>query len=860
MYRWLLIITFSNFLIFTSSAQVVVETGVSEKLASYRKQVINKVHYTIKLDIPSLKNIPIVASEIIRFELKENKFPLQLDFKEERNHIKSISVNQKSIPVIFESEHIIIGTEYLRTGVNSVSINFVAGDLSLNRNDDFLYTLLVPDRARTLFPCFDQPSIKAEFKLSLTIPKSWKALCNAPLQDSIVHSSVKTYNYHSSDKISTYLFSFAAGKFERVTKILNGRVMNFYHRETDAGKLKMSIDSIFRLHNEALKFMESYTAIPFPFKKFDFIAIPDFQYGGMEHVGAIQYRSSSLFLDSAATQDQLNSRAALIAHETAHMWFGDLVTMEWFNDVWMKEVFANFMADKITQGNQSNNKFELKFLIDHFPAAYGVDRTPGANPIRQPLENLQEAGSLYGNIIYHKAPIMMRQLEILMGKTDFRNGLREYLTKYKFRNATWPDLISILDKKTKADLREWNKLWVNHSGRPLLSFSYKDSSGFMTNFIIRQTDETGKPYDLPQFFKIAFYTPNFDFNPIEEFPIHLDSSNYHVKMFDGKRRPFFFLFNSSGEGYGKFPVDRKMIRLNMSFKNPVMRASAYINLYENILNGEVLHPDDLLVTYLNLIPEEPEELILSLITRQISDIFWRYEMTDKRLKNASVLEESLWNALQNDSVPNRKKILFRTWQSICLTKESIEQLYRIWKEQKPPEGVKLNDDDYASIALTLVLKNHPAKDILSQQLSRIKNTDRKKRFEFIMPAVSPDQTVRDSFFLSLKEEKNRERETWVIAALEYLHHPLRTSASEKYLLQTLQLLEEIQKTGDIFFPYSWLNASFGYYQTPSAYKIVTDFLDNNKDYNPKLKAKILQATDPLKRAKELLYDGKHSYN
>ena len=129
-----------------------------------------------------------------------------------------------------------------------------------------------------------------------------------------------------------------------------------------------------------------------------------------------------------------------------------------------------------------------------------------------------------------------------------------------------------------------------------------------------------------------------------------------------------------------------------------------------------------------------------------------------------------------------------------------------------------------------------------------------------MPAVSEDESVRDSFFNSLKDEKNRERETWVIAALEYLHHPSRTASSEKYLMETLQLLQEIQKTGDIFFPYSWLNTSFGNYQTPTAYKIVTDFLQSNKNYNPKLKAKILQATDPLKRAKELLYDGKRSYD
>ena len=158
------------------------------------------------------------------------------------------------------------------------------------------------------------------------------------------------------------------------------------------------------------------------------------------------------------------------------------------------------------------------------------------------------------------------------------------------------------------------------------------------------------------------------------------------------------------------------------------------------------------------------------------------------------------------------------------------------------------------------MKNHSSKDILLQQLVRIKNPDRKKRFEFIMPAVSPDQSVRDNFFNSLKQEKNREKETWVIAALEYLHHPLRTATSKKYLLQTLQLLQEIQITGDIFFPYSWLTASFGSYQSPSAYKTVSDFLEINKDYNPRLKAKILQATDPLKRAKELLYDGKRSYN
>jgi len=408
---------------FESKAQQV-EAGVSEELAQSRKESLSNVNYILKLNIPSNKQTPIAASESIIFNLKKNNGHLQIDFKEQSNHLKSILANGKNIPVVFEKEHIIIDSTFLKKGINKISIIFTAGDLSLNRNEDFLYTLLVPDRARTVFPCFDQPNLKATFKLSLSIPAEWKALSNAPLINASATGKNTTYNYGNSDTISTYLFSFAAGKFDHISKKVNGKNINFYHRETDTNKIRLSTNSIFSIHNDALQFLQNYTRIPYPFKKFDFVAIPDFQYGGMEHVGAIQYKASSLFLDAGATQDQENARANLIAHETSHMWFGDLVTMQWFNDVWMKEVFANFMADKITQGNQPASTYELKFLIDHFPAAYGVDRTPGANPIRQQLSNLQEAGTLYGNIIYHKAPIMMRQLERLMGKEAFRDGLR----------------------------------------------------------------------------------------------------------------------------------------------------------------------------------------------------------------------------------------------------------------------------------------------------------------------------------------------------------------------------------------------------------------------------------------------------
>jgi len=845
---WLFLI-FVLLISFTVTSQTgIIEKGISAALAVARKKAISSINYQLDLTIPSQRQEEISASETISFVYKKQSLPLQLDFKEKQQSLKTVVVNGLKVPAVFKNEHIVIAAKYLRQGMNTIAIGFIAGDLSLNRNEDYLYTLLVPDRARTVFPCFDQPDLKATFKLSLNIPKSWNALSNAPLVDSVVTGASKTYRYESSDTISTYLFSFAAGAFKKITRNVNGRVMNFYHRETDTTKIRLSTDSIFMIHADALKFLEEYTQIPFPFKKFDFIAIPDFQYGGMEHVGAIQYRASSLFLDSGATKDQENARSNLIAHETSHMWFGDMVTMQWFNDVWTKEVFANFIADKITRGKQHDNNYELKFLTDHYPAAYAVDRTAGANPIRQPLSNLQEAGTLYGNIIYHKAPVMMRQLELLMGKDAFRDGLREYLKKYKYSNANWPQLIQIFSKYTVADLGNWNKVWVNEPGRSVFSYALAKNNNRISALTIDQDAENGSSNLLPQSFKIALvYT-----NRTEEFRINMNQKQTIVNEVKGKPIPDFILFNAAGEGYGLFPVDSNMVTRLTIIKNPVMRASAYVNMYEN-MHSENIPPKVLMTALKSTLSSEPEELNVKLMTGYLSEIFWRLTLPAERITSAPGLEKQLWRIMQLDTVANKKKLLFKTFQSIALTKAATDTLYAIWQKQKAPAGVTLSEEDYTSIALNLALKNYPDSNLLQQELRRIKNPDRKKRLQYIMPALSSDVRVRDSFFNALKEEKNREKEAWVTIALDYLHHPLRAATSVKYLQQSLELLQEIQSTGDIFFPGAWLQATFGSYQTPEAANIVRRFLKNHPDYNPKLRAKILQATDPLFRAEKLLY-------
>ncbi len=164
------------------------------------------------------------------------------------------------------------------------------------------------------------------------------------------------------------------------------------------------LDKCFAEAAWSIRWLENYTGIAYPFSKYDFVVLPGYQFGGMEHPGAIQFNARTIFLGAQPTEDDELRRFQLISHETAHMWFGDLVTMRWFDDVWTKEVFANFMASKMAADQFPHVNHELNFLKDHYPLALSIDRTEGTHPIQQQLDNLKNAGLLYGHIIYHKAP------------------------------------------------------------------------------------------------------------------------------------------------------------------------------------------------------------------------------------------------------------------------------------------------------------------------------------------------------------------------------------------------------------------------------------------------------------------------
>ncbi len=802
------------------------DSGVPWALAADRKNHVSEIEYRLLFDIPDSKTEAVPAQEVMHFRFSGNT-DLFLDFKEKPENLKRIIINGQEAPIGITNEHIMLPRAYLQE-YNKVDIEFVAGNLSLNRNDEYLYTLLVPDRARTVFPVMDQPNLKARYRLTLQLPVDWEAVTNAPVESVHLDQGLKTITYSETEPVASYLFAFAAGRFKKLTGKEGD--MTMYYRESDSLKVARNATEIFDLHLSAVEWLEQYTGIKYPFQKFDFVLIPAFQYGGMEHPGSIFYRENALMLDKSASINQKLRRASLIAHETAHMWFGDLVTMAWFDDVWLKEVFANFMAAKIINPSFPEINHDLRFLLSHYPAAYEVDRSQGTHAIQQPLDNLQNAGSLYGSIIYQKAPIVMRNLETIIGEEQFQKGLQDYLHTYAYKNATWDDLIGILEKYTSQDLDQWNGDWVKTGGMPVIRVT-RDAD--MMQYQVQASDH-GQTW--PQKLKVLVGRDSFDF--------HLNES-YRHQVSNGD-----VLINSDGRSYGFFELDPSLeseLAKSLTSSDELIRASFWIMNWEIFLHNFYTRsdfPDQLIGAVRN----EDNPLILDYLMGCLQTVYWNFLSENQRILLQETLENVLYRGMTESDDPSLQRIFYEGYSAIVQSDSGVKNLHRLWSEELKEFALPLSENDKIRLTLQLVIREvSGAQEIIKTQLVQVLNPDNKRRLEFLLPAVAGDETIRDSFFQSLLEVENRDQEPWVSEALSYLHHPLRSGRSLRYLKAGLEIIEEIKETGDIFFPKAWLDAMLGGHHSEEAAGIVRNFLEQHPDLPTDLRNKILQSADVLFR-------------
>lgn len=794
------------------------DAGISRELAEWRKETISELKYNIDIDL--VENIGKVDIEFAVERAQE----IVIDFRATEN-ILAVERDAKPLKHRIESEHIIIHKSEIEAGNNSVSIDFKVDNQSLNRNQEFLYTLLVPDRARTLFPCFEQPDIKASYTLALTIPEEWVAVSNTVAKSEVIDpaTATKRVEFAPTEPLSTYLFSFVAGKLYQRTYDDGIHCFTAYYRETEPKRLEQ-LDTIFAEVKASLEWLEEYTGIKYPFAKYDLIILPGFQYGGMEHTGATLYNDRQMFLSENPTLDERLRRTQLIAHETAHMWFGDYVTMCWFDDVWTKEVFANYFAARMAEPLYKDINHRLNRLKTYTTAALSEDRTLGATSIRQELDNLRNAGLIYGQTIYNKAPIVMDKLVELMGEEAFRSGIQEYLTTYAYGNATWPNLIAILDRYTEEDLAAFSDVWVHQKGMPHISFSIEGDE-----LVAIQADPLGRD---------ILWTQSFDCRVIyadgkcEDITITMRDKEHRYAVADDIVA---VLPNSCGRGYGLFIPDSKSlgwIMTNFStLEDDLLRQSLIITLNECYKN-EVITATEWLDFILRYIDTEPNYLIASTLNGYLGEVMI--------IAGNESAEETLWQIIMRGHNPSLCRRLTMTLAHAMTSATSIERLYSIWEQAN---GTQLDEQDYMALSYELALRLPEQREhICTTQLERITNRDRRAQYEYISRATIANTAERDALFeWLLAEPQNRRPEPWAASMLGYLCHHTRQQESLPYIYKGLDALTEIQRTGDIFFPRNWVGALLGGHYSEEAKAEVMRFFEDNPDYAQLLKNKILQA-------------------
>ncbi len=242
---------------------------------------------------------------------------------------------------------------------------------------------------------------------------------------------------------------------------------------------------------QGIAYLSNFFAQPFPFPKYDMVLIPGFAYGGMEHAGVTFLREESVLFRVAPTHTDRLNRDILVLHELTHQWFGDLVTMRWFDDLWLKEGFAEYLAYQTLAALKPDENIWKRFYEANKPAAYAIDSTQGTTPIYQDIPNLRDAKSAYGAIVYDKAPGVLKQLAFVLGPEHFRDGLRLYLKEHAYGNAEWTDLVHAFERVSGRPLGPWAEMWIRHRGMPQVDVSWSCDGDRLSRLSLSQKDVLG---------------------------------------------------------------------------------------------------------------------------------------------------------------------------------------------------------------------------------------------------------------------------------------------------------------------------------------------------------------------------------
>jgi len=826
--------------------------GVSHTLAIWRATRVGDVRYALTLAVGAQDT----ATGHIRIAFtRHGSDDVILDYRGPR--LMNPHANGAPLAgMVNNGAHLRLPGTALRAGANVLDFDFVArvapaGASIIRFHDatdgaDYLYTLLVPSDANQLFPCFDQPDIKARVTLTLSVPRGWTAVANGPVVRADRSAGETTFHFAQTRPISTYLIAFAAGPWATVTRHVDGRTVTMYVRRSRAREAQG--DSLIAANARAARWYARYFGIPYPWPKLDFVLAPAFPFGGMEHPGAIFYNEDSFIFRERPTRPQLLGREATIYHEVAHQWFGDLVTMRWFDDLWLKEGFATYMAAKMQAALEPASHAWETFYLRNKPAAYAVDQTAGTTPIWQSLANLDQAKSNYGAIVYNKAPGVLKQLNTVVGDVAFRRGLHDYLSAHAFGNATWRDLLDAVGHAAGRSLTAWGEQYILRPGMPVVTQHVHVRGGRITDLVLSQHPASALSGHGPWPIQTTLLL-GYPSGRNVELPLRITGEITHVTAAAGRAAPAWVFANAKDQAYALTLVDpasATWLSANVgTIRDPLQRAMAWDALWELVRRTQ-LAPARFLTIAEHELPAERDDQITTAVLGHVVRAARAYLLPAQQTTELPAVEAMLRaGAADTSRHYGVRKTQLDALVRVATTPATLRLLARSLDSTRL-EGLALAPPVRWAIVGRLLAAGWPGAGELYAAEVRRDTTSDGRRQAFIAGAARPDPSVKATYFQRYLSDSTL-NEDWATASLGAFNSLEAQQLTLRYLRPALDTLPWLQRHRRIFFVGAWLNAFLDGQTSPAALQVVHAFLRERVALPEDLRQKTLQAVAELER-------------
>jgi aminopeptidase N len=719
---------------------------LTESEAKARAGRVSDVSYEIVLDLVAGQST-YHGDVTIRCGARGDE-PLFLDFRGKT--IESLEVNGQRIepdwngyrltlPASVISDQMTIRAEY----VNDYDTTGDGFHRFVDPEDgqEYVYTNFEPYEAHRLYPCFDQPDVKATYRFTVTAPADWAVVANSPEAEvSATDDGRSTHRFDQTEVFSTYLTALVCGPYVVRRRQHGSLDLGLYARRSMEKYLDDQAPEILEITGQGMDFYAELFDQPYPFSKYDQVFVPEYNSGAMENVGCVTYNEAYLFRDLATDNEHLD-RAETFLHELAHMWFGNLVTMRWWDDLWLNESFATYISYlAMTEATRFTNAWKV-FNSDIKRWAYMQDQLPTTHPISGRADDTEIAFLIFDGITYGKGASVLKQLVKYIGADAFRDGMRLYFRRHAWSNATLDDFLRCLEETSGMSLAEWAQKWLQTASVNTLSARWQAVDGTIKSLTIDQTASEQFPTLRPHALEIGFGTEQGGLLRMSSVvPANIDGPRTEIDQVVGQPAPDLVFPNYGDHAYAKIALDEhsvEWVRTGLDrVEDDLLRNLLWSSLWEMVRDTQIKSTDYLGICRAKL-PDEKDLDIVVVALERVAMTLARYIPDAMRLDEAHQWFEIALAAVAGSSDGDTRVAWARSAIRAAMNPDDVARLIRIVDGGEDLGGFEFDQEMRWSITVRAIAFGLPDGDRLLADQSRLDPSDRGRRAALQAEAARP---------------------------------------------------------------------------------------------------------------------------